>query len=98
MKKMKKEINWIIEYNNWIKDNPNKVCKKVKTIYERLAKEVNIENEVTFTNKATGEVETHTYVFDEKNKKQIEQFCENARTHAKTTHDAEKNYQKLILH
>lgn len=36
------------------------------------------------------------FVFDEKNKKQVEQFCENARTHAKTTHDAEKNYQRLM--
>lgn len=76
-------MTYIEEYNNWIKDNPNKVCKKVKTIYERLAKEVNIENEVTFTNKATGEVETHTYVFDEKKGKRcinfIEKFCRQSK-------------------
>ena len=74
---MKKEINWIIEYNNWIKDNPNKVCKKVKAIYERLAKEVEIENEVTFTNKTTGEVETHTYIFDIKKGNRCIEFIED---------------------
>lgn len=76
-------MTYIEEYNNWIKEHPNRVCKKVKTIYERLAKEVNIENEVTFTNKATGEVETHTYVFDEKKGKRcinfIEKFCRQSK-------------------
>ena len=76
-------MTYIEEYNKWIKEHPNRVCKKVKTIYERLAKEVNIENEVTFTNKATGEVETHTYVFDEKKGKRcinfIEKFCRQSK-------------------
>ena len=36
------------------------------------------------------------YVFDESNAARIEQFCDNASTHARDTHDAEKNYQRLM--
>ena len=54
----------IEKYYKWIENNPNKVCKKIKTIYKRLAEEVNKEKEVRFVNKATGEIETHTYHFD----------------------------------
>ena len=36
------------------------------------------------------------YVFDESNAARIEQFCDNACTHARDTHDAEKNYQRLM--
>ena len=52
----------IEEYYKWICDNPNKVCKKIKTIYERLSKEVHIEKEVSFIKE--GKVETHKYHFD----------------------------------
>ena len=52
----------IEEYYKWICDNPNKVCKKVKTIYERLSKEVHEEKEVSFTKE--GKIETHKYHFD----------------------------------
>jgi phage terminase large subunit-like protein len=52
----------IEEYYKWICNNPNKVCKKVKTIYERLSKEVHIEKEVSFIKE--GKVETHKYHFD----------------------------------
>ena len=52
----------IEEYYKWICDNPNKVCKKIKTIYERLSKEVHEEKEVSFIKE--GKVETHKYHFD----------------------------------
>lgn len=52
----------IEEYYKWICNNPNKVCKKVKTIYERLSKEVHEEKEVSFTKE--GKIETHKYHFD----------------------------------
>ena len=54
----------IEEYYKWIEENPNKVCKKIKTIYKRLAEDVKKEKEVKFINKSTGEVETHVYHFD----------------------------------
>ena len=54
----------IEEYYKWIENNPDKVCKKIKTIYKRLAEEVNKVKEVRFVNKSTGEIETHTYHFD----------------------------------
>ena len=52
----------IEEYYKWICENPNKVCKKIKTIYERLSKEVHEEKEVSFIKE--GKVETHNYHFD----------------------------------
>lgn len=52
----------IEEYYKWICNNPNKVCKKVKTIYERLSKEVHEEKDVSFTKE--GKIETHKYHFD----------------------------------
>ena len=55
---------YIEKYNKWIKDNPNKVCKKIKAIYEKLEKDMKIQKEVSFFNAATGEVEKHTYRFD----------------------------------
>jgi len=36
------------------------------------------------------------YIFDTKNAEKVADFCEHARTHARTTHDAEKNYRRLM--
>ncbi len=58
-------MNYIEEYNNWIKKNPNKVCKKVKTLYQRLLEETKAPKEVFFVNQTTGEAIKHTYIFDE---------------------------------
>ena len=69
-------MTYIEEYNQWIKDNPGRVGKKVKTIYEKLCKDIKIENEVSFFNKATGEEEKHIYVFDEKKSLRCIHFCE----------------------
>ena len=74
---------YIEKYNKWIKDNPNKVCKKIKTIYEKLEKDMKIQKEVSFFNAATGEVEKHTYRFDEVKARQpigfIEKFCKQSK-------------------
>ena len=59
-------MTYIEQYNKWIKENPNKVGKKIKKIYSKLEKELKEEKTVTFVNKETGETETHTYIFDEK--------------------------------
>ena len=53
-------MTYIEEYYNWIINNPNRVCKKVKTIYSKLVKEIHIEKNVSFFNKSIGETETHT--------------------------------------
>ncbi len=57
-------MTYIEEYYKWICDNPNKVCKKIKKVYQQLVEDLHKEKEITFTNKQTGEVETHTYHFD----------------------------------
>ena len=59
-------MTYIEEYYEWICNNPDKVCKKVKTIYERLVRDIKTPHKVSFMNKTTGETETHTYIFDEK--------------------------------
>lgn len=55
---------YIEEYYEWICKNPDKVCKKVKTIYSRLVEDIKTPKEVSFFNKSTNETETHTYIFD----------------------------------
>lgn len=59
-------MTYIEEYNNWIKSNPNKVCNKIKKVFDKLSKEVKIQKEVSFFNALTQKQETHTYVYDEK--------------------------------
>lgn len=55
---------YIEEYDKWIKDNPSRVCNKVKKIYDRLAKETKTPKKVSFFNATTGKQESHTYHFD----------------------------------
>ena len=59
-------MTYIEEYYEWICNNPDKVFKKVKTIYERLVRDIKTPHKVSFMNKTTGETETHTYIFNEK--------------------------------
>ena len=68
---------YIEEYDKWIKDNPNRVCNKIKKIYDKLAKEVKTPREVSFYNATTKEQETHTYRFDEARASKPIKFIEN---------------------
>lgn len=76
-------MTYIEEYNNWIKSNPNKVCKKVKTVYARVVEDLKTPKVVSFYNKLTGETETHTYIFDEKKSLKcinfIERYCRQSK-------------------
>ena len=76
-------MTFIEEYYNWIENNPNKVCNKVKTIYKRIVDNLKKEEKVTFHNKLTGEEETHTYIFDEKKSLRcihfIEKYCRQSK-------------------
>ena len=71
----------IEEYYKWIEENPNKVCKKVKTIYKRLVEDIHKEKEVSFTKE--GRVETHKYHFDIKKATRpiefIEKYCKQSK-------------------
>ena len=73
----------IERYYEWICKNPKRVGNKVKTIYKRLVEDISKEKEVSFLNKATGEVEKHTYIFDEKKARQpigfIETYCKQSK-------------------
>lgn len=55
----------IEEYYSWILNNPNKVNNKVKKVYKRLVDNIKTPQKVSFLNKATNEMEEHTYIFDE---------------------------------
>ena len=69
-------MTYIEEYYQWICENPNRVNKKIKTIYERLYNNLKTQKEVSFFNKATGEEEKHIYIFDEKKSLRCIHFCE----------------------
>lgn len=76
-------MTYIEEYYKWIEKNPNKACKKVKTIYQRLVIDLKKPKTVSFFNKATGENETHTYIFDERKSLRcihfIEKYCRQSK-------------------
>ena len=76
-------MTYIEEYYEWIKQNPNKTCKKIKTMYEKLVKDIKTPKQVSFFNKSTGENETHIYVFDEKKSLRcihfIEKYCRQSK-------------------
>ncbi|MBR4178017.1 MAG: terminase large subunit [Bacilli bacterium] len=76
-------MTYIEEYYKWINDNPDKVCNKVKTIYKRLVDDLKTPKEVSFLNKSTGEIETHTYIFDERVSLRpihfIEKYCRQSK-------------------
>ena len=71
------ETTNIEAYYNWIIENPNKVCKKTKKIYEKLVNDIKAPREVSFFNKTTGETETHTYIFDKQKATKPIRFVEN---------------------
>ena len=54
--------NYIEEYYNWIKKNPNKVNKKIEKIYSVLVERTKTPQKVSFLN--NGELVEHTYTFD----------------------------------
>ena len=69
-------MTYIEEYYKWIQEHPNRVGKKVKIIYEKLVDDLKKQKTVSFFNSATGETETHTYIFDEKKSLRCIHFCE----------------------
>ncbi len=74
-------MTYIEEYQKWIKDNPDKVCNKIKKQYDRLVDNLKKEQKVSFINK--GIEETHTYVFDERKSLRcihfIEKYCKQSK-------------------
>lgn len=74
---------YIEQYYKWINENPNKVCNKIKKIYARLYENLNKEQQVSFINQTTGEVEKHTYIFDKEKSLKcirfIEHFCKQSK-------------------
>jgi len=76
-------MTYIEEYYEWIKKNPNKVGKKVTLAYKKLVQDLKEPKTVSFFNKLTGEIETHTYIFDEKKSLRpinfIERYCRQSK-------------------
>lgn len=76
-------MTYIEEYYNWIKKNPKKVCKKIKTIYEKLVNDLRESKQVSFYNKSTEQEETHTYIFDIERARRPIEFIEKYCKHSK---------------
>lgn len=76
-------MSYIEEYYQWIEENPNKVCNKVKLIYKKLVEELEKPRTVSFFNALTQEKETHTYVFDIAKGRRpihfIEKYCKQSK-------------------
>lgn len=76
-------MSYIEQYLKWIEDNPDKVCHKIKVVYQKLVNDIKTPREITFLNKITEENETHTYIFDEELGKRpiefIEKFCKHSK-------------------
>lgn len=76
-------MSYIEEYYKWILENPKKVNHKVKTVYERLIRDMKKPRTATIYNQATEENETHQFVFDEtlgdRPIQFIEKFCKHSK-------------------
>lgn len=75
--------NYIVEYYQWILNNPKKVCRKIKIVYEKLMRDMYNPQTVSFFNELTDEQEEHTYIFDLTKANRpiafIEKFCKHSK-------------------
>ena len=76
-------MNYVEEYYEWIQNNPNKVCQKIKKVYKKLVEDIKNPRQVSFYNKTTEEFEVHTYVFDEQKGNRPIEFIEKYCKHSK---------------
>lgn len=76
-------MTYIEEYYNWILDNPEKVCRKVRVTYKKLVDDLKNQKQVSFFNELTEQNETHTYIYDDRKGclpiKFIESFCKHSK-------------------
>ena len=76
-------MTYIEEYYKYIEEHPKRVGKKVRIMYERLVNDMKNPREISFFNKSTGEMEKHTYVFDEAKSLRaihfIEKYCKQSK-------------------
>ena len=74
-------MTYIEEYYKWIIKNPNKVCNKIKKVYEKLVKDLKAQRKVSFL--VNGKEISHTYRFDEKKSLKpihfIEKYCKQSK-------------------
>lgn len=75
--------NSITEYSNWIKDNPNKVCNKIKIVYDKLLNDLKNNKIVECLDEETGEMNTKKFVFDHEKAVRPIQFLEKFCRHSK---------------
>ena len=76
-------MTYIEEYYQFLLKNPNKACHKVLVTYKKLVQDLYNPKQVSFFNEITEEMETHTYIFNEKRANRpiqfIEKFCKNSK-------------------
>lgn len=85
MKKMilMNSTNDIFEYNEWIKKNPNKVCNKIKIVYNKLVSDLQNGLSIEYIDEETGEKNTKNYIFDASKAIRPVQFLEKYCRHSK---------------
>ena len=76
-------MTYIEEYYQFLRENPDKACQKILSVYRKLVDDIKNPKEITFYNSITEEYETHRFVFDEKKGTKpirfIEQFCRHSK-------------------
>lgn len=76
-------ISDIQKYNDWIKENPNKVNRKIKAVYDKLVNDLINGKSVEYINKETGEVSTIEYIYDKEKAERpvffLEKFCHHSK-------------------
>lgn len=73
----------IIEYRQYLQEHPKRANKKIRAVYDHLVEDIEHPRTIEYVNKATGEVETVTYVFDKDKAQRPIRFIESMCKHSK---------------
>ena len=76
-------ITYIEQYYQFLLKNPDKACKKILSVYQKLVQDIYNPKTISFYNEATEEDETHTYVFDLNKANRPIEFIEKYCRHSK---------------
>lgn len=80
---MMTSIPSIVSYKQWCDEHPERVNKKIRTVYDKLINDLKNGKKVEYVNKETGEIENIEYVFDYQKAQRPIQFLEKFCHHSK---------------
>ena len=75
--------SYIEEYYKYLKKYPKRANKKILAVYGELCKNIKTPKVVEYLDKATGEVETQTFIFDKAKGDKVIGYIENVCKHSK---------------